>query len=342
MADWRDNPVFGALDEDERQRVIDRYPVDQVPPRQIILQGERVEQQLHVLLCGSVRIYHRSADGREVVVKILRAPGLFAEFEIFTGLAMLEWVDALDHVHLARIPKDEYFALLMRNPAAMFEHLRHLATAFAIAARNERHIFCRLDQRIANLLLTFAELEQLDPQNEPRRLPQTDITRSLGAVHRSVARIIRDWKEKGWVEQRPNETWELVNIRELEALAAPIRDSLIYQMGMPLTGLDEAVSLTQACLEVITGHPKWIGKRFSIGEDATIGRQLPSAIVLPDQQLSPLHCRIFRAATGGRFWLEDLDSLNGCQLNGRVVKRAVLQNDDEIRVGAFRLRLEIQ
>jgi pSer/pThr/pTyr-binding forkhead associated (FHA) protein len=44
---------------------------------------------------------------------------------------------------------------------------------------------------------------------------------------------------------------------------------------------------------------------------------------------------VFRASTGGRFWFEDLDSLNGSELNGKPVKLNVLKDGDTIKLGGF-------
>ena len=61
----------------------------------------------------------------------------------------------------------------------------------------------------------------------------------------------------------------------------------------------------------------------------------PARLLLPSDLLSPQHCRVFRAATGGRFWVEDLDSLNGSELNDKPVKLNVLKDADRIKVGGF-------
>ena len=339
---WRQNPIFAAMGDEALERVCADHPPEKVAPRTLILEAGARTEHLYVLLSGTVRIFHRSPDGREAVVKLLRAPSCFAELELFHDIRMLESVDAIDEASLARIPGPVYIELLHRHPAAMYEHLKHLSAAFAVAARNEQQVFARLEQRIANLLLSYAD-EARDEDPEPGRplelpveLSVADITRSLGAVRRSVSRIISVWQKEGALDQREGR-WVLLRPALFEELAAPIRHSLNYQMGMSLAPLEQRPTLAAARLEITSGHGRWVGRATSVERELIIGRQPPARLLLPSDLISPQHCRVFRAATGGRFWLEDLESLNGCTVNGRPVKLGVLKDGDRIRVGGFEL-----
>jgi pSer/pThr/pTyr-binding forkhead associated (FHA) protein len=51
---------------------------------------------------------------------------------------------------------------------------------------------------------------------------------------------------------------------------------------------------------------------------------------------------VFRAATGGRFWVEDLESLNGTTVNGKPVKLGVLREGDAVGVGGFELKFGLR
>jgi CRP-like cAMP-binding protein len=342
MVLWRQNPIFAAIEPGILTELVARYRDETLQPRTLILESGAEVEHLYVVLSGTVRVFHRSPDGREAVVKLLRAPAVFAELELLHDLRMLESVDTIDEVRLARIPGQEYIELLHRYPEAMFAHLKHLAAAFCVAARNEQQVFARLEQRIANLLLSYADADADDQElthavELPVELSQGDITRSLGAVRRSVSRIISAWQKEGVVEQQ-DRRWVLLRPEVLEELAAPIRHSLNYQMGMSLAPLDQKrARLARASLEIAAGHPRWIGRSFEVDEELIIGRQPPASLLLPSELVSPQHCRVFRAATGGRFWIEDMESLNGCELNDRPVKLNVLKDGDQIKVGGFTL-----
>jgi CRP/FNR family transcriptional regulator len=340
---WRQNPIFAAVPESDLLELIAACPDESFAPRQLILGAGELAAQLFVVLSGTVRIFHRSSDGREVVVKLLRAPSVFAEIELFHGIAMLESVDTVDPVRLARVPGERYIALLHRHPAAMFAHLKHLAAAFAVAARNEQQVFALLEQRIANLLLSYADLESAPagPVELPVPLSQNDIAQSLGAVRRSVTRILSAWQKAGTLGVTEGR-WVLRDVQRLEELAAPIRHSLNYQMGMSLEPLAQRAELSSATLTVTRGHTSWIDRCYPVDEELIIGRQAPARLLLPSDTISPQHCRVFRAATGGRFWVEDLESLNGTTVNGKPVKLGVLREGDAIGVGGFELKFGLR
>jgi CRP-like cAMP-binding protein len=342
---WRQNPVFAALEEPDLQALVAACPPRRWLPGSAILEAGASVEHLYVVLAGTVRIFHRAPDGRQAVVKLLRAPCLFAELELLHQLPMLESVSAVDEVLLARLPAADYIALLHKVPAAMFAQLKHLAAAFCVAVRNEQQVFAPLEARIANLLLSYADLEQPDDSENTlplvAQLSQQDIAQSLGAARRSVVRILAGFQKSRLIERSGNQ-WVLRDRAALEKLAEPIRHSLKYHMGMPLAPLARKPPLRRARLTISRGAPRWIGRSYEVGPELIIGRQPPARLLLPGDTVSPQHCRVFRATTGGRHWLEDLESLNGCMVNDRPVKRCVLKEGDRIRVGGFELLCELE
>lgn len=77
------------------------------------------------------------------------------------------------------------------------------------------------------------------------------------------------------------------------------------------------------------------------GDVMTIGRGSNSNVPVPgDNRVSRSHCRIVRR--GDRYVVEDCDSANGILVDGRPVKSHELTGDQEIRVGATRIRFVVE
>ena len=74
------------------------------------------------------------------------------------------------------------------------------------------------------------------------------------------------------------------------------------------------------------------------GERLTIGTSNSNDVVLEDVNVSRFHAEV--VATGNLLELRDLDSRCGTRLNGRPVKRAVIQTGGEIGIGPYRLRFD--
>lgn len=85
-----------------------------------------------------------------------------------------------------------------------------------------------------------------------------------------------------------------------------------------------------AYLEGLTGDFK--GREFNLIEgDTTIGRGKDNVIQVLDSKASRAHAVI--RFEDGRYTLEDLGSSGGTRINGKLVTKAELQNDDAITIG---------
>ena len=81
------------------------------------------------------------------------------------------------------------------------------------------------------------------------------------------------------------------------------------------------------------------GRRIEIGETPlVIGRMPECDVALSDPNVSRRHAEVRRQGTG--FVVVDLGSTNGTRVNGAQIKERVLNNGDEITVGASKLRFE--
>jgi hypothetical protein len=81
------------------------------------------------------------------------------------------------------------------------------------------------------------------------------------------------------------------------------------------------------------------GRRVEIGETPlVIGRMPECDVALSDPNVSRRHAEVRRQGTG--FVVVDLGSTNGTRVNGAQVKERLLNNGDEITVGASKLRFE--
>ncbi|XXF79398.1 FHA domain-containing protein [Myxococcaceae bacterium GXIMD 01537] len=75
------------------------------------------------------------------------------------------------------------------------------------------------------------------------------------------------------------------------------------------------------------------GKEFVFEQESVlIGRTTECDVVLLDAGVSRRHCRIF--SEGGRYYVEDVGSANGTQLNGSTVaKKTALSDGDQVTTG---------
>jgi hypothetical protein len=81
------------------------------------------------------------------------------------------------------------------------------------------------------------------------------------------------------------------------------------------------------------------GRRVEIGETPLVVGRMPECdVALSDANVSRRHAEVRRQGNG--FVVVDLGSTNGTRVNGAQVKERLLNNGDEITVGATKLRFE--
>jgi general secretion pathway protein A len=79
--------------------------------------------------------------------------------------------------------------------------------------------------------------------------------------------------------------------------------------------------------------------RVTLGQRTLIGRSEHNDICLPSPYLSRHHSVIVGTPEG--YYVVDLNSVNGLSLNGRLIQRAVLGDQDMLVIGPFRLKVQI-
>jgi hypothetical protein len=78
------------------------------------------------------------------------------------------------------------------------------------------------------------------------------------------------------------------------------------------------------------------GRRHDLAKDRTvIGRSRDTDIQISDPSASRRHAEIRR--DGGAYWIVDLDSTNGLEVNGLRTRRARLDHGDKITIGSTEL-----
>jgi pSer/pThr/pTyr-binding forkhead associated (FHA) protein len=109
--------------------------------------------------------------------------------------------------------------------------------------------------------------------------------------------------------------------------------TMVYKPKQPDT---EAVSPEELGVEreiailTVNGERHEIDKRRVV-----IGRSKDCDVQLSDPNVSRRHAELRQE--GAAFWIVDLDSTNGTEVNGRRLKRAKLQTGDTITIGSTEL-----
>jgi hypothetical protein len=109
--------------------------------------------------------------------------------------------------------------------------------------------------------------------------------------------------------------------------------TMVYKPAQPET---QAVSPEELGMEREVAILTFDGQRREIDKRKfVIGRSRDCDIQLGDPNVSRRHAELRQE--GAAYWIIDLDSTNGTEVNGRRLKRAKLKTGDQITVGSTRL-----
>jgi pSer/pThr/pTyr-binding forkhead associated (FHA) protein len=106
--------------------------------------------------------------------------------------------------------------------------------------------------------------------------------------------------------------------------------TMVYKPKQPVT---EAVSPEELGLEREIAFLTLDGERHELEKQrVVIGRSRDCDVQLADPNVSRRHAELRQE--GSAYWVVDLDSTNGMEVNGRRLKRAKLKPGDTITIGS--------
>jgi Protein of unknown function (DUF3662)/FHA domain len=167
-----------------------------------------------------------------------------------------------------------------------------------------------------------ARREEYALLSSPRVLVETDEDLDIGEFG-IATRMVQPKKHAG-AEGEP--------IEQLQPGA-----TMVYKPKVPVP--TEAVSAAELGVEQELAVLVFNGKRHEVKEPTVVlGRSRDSDIQLADANVSRRHAELRQEGTS--YWIIDLGSTNGTEVNGKRVKRAKLKDGDTIVLGSTRITFD--
>jgi Protein of unknown function (DUF3662)/FHA domain len=167
-----------------------------------------------------------------------------------------------------------------------------------------------------------ARREQYALLSSPRVLIETDDDLDVGEFG-IATRMVQPKKREG-VQDEP--------LEQLEPGA-----TMIYKPKVPVA--TEAVSAAELGVEQELAVLVFDGSRHEVkGRTVVLGRSRDCDIQLADANVSRRHAELRQE--GASYWIIDLGSTNGTEVNGKRVKRAKLSDGDTIVLGSTRITFD--
>jgi len=109
--------------------------------------------------------------------------------------------------------------------------------------------------------------------------------------------------------------------------------TMIYKPTVPLPSPTEAASAVDLGIQREVAVLTWEGKRHELAKRrAVIGRSKDADVQVSDPNVSRRHAEVRQE--GATYWLVDLDSTNGLEVDGKRVKRLKLEDGTRFTLGS--------
>ncbi len=156
---------------------------------------------LYGVVSGRVRISTMSPEGREVFLNIMEPGDTFGEIAVIDGLPRTAGAVALDAATLILIKRNEFLAVVEREPRLAM----HLLRLFCQRVRwtsdlVEESSFLFGPARLAKRLLVLTALHgTASTEGMVLAISQSELAQFLNMSRQLVNQQLQEWRAKGWV-----------------------------------------------------------------------------------------------------------------------------------------------
>jgi CRP/FNR family transcriptional regulator, cyclic AMP receptor protein len=196
----RSNPLFGELPPAILDRIGTYMKTRAVAKGAVIFAKGDPGVGLIGVLAGAVKISVASADGRDVVLNIIREGEVFGEIALLDGRPRTADATAMSDCELIVIERREFLPFLRSEPDVTLKLMEILCSRLRRTSEQVQDVtFLSLAARLAKTLIRLAtSAEALTPQGKVA-ITQTEISQIVGRSRESTNKQLRAWAKKGWV-----------------------------------------------------------------------------------------------------------------------------------------------
>ena len=295
-----------------------------------LVEAGQLPQHGLFLQSGLVRVSWPVSQHRSLLRGIIGAPGL-----VDTGILAPSTTSACCSIALTSavvlvVERQRLTDWLGSHPTLALHLLRQSIAAERLFVERLRQQQLMLPERLNDLLKSYLAAYRHAGHDDGVELPLTNevIAADLGVVARSVSAALAGLQRNGVVRR----TMRGLVIEQPDALSG--QASMFLGPGWWGQAIAESVTAARSGSLSVVGEEE---VSHEVGRELRIGRAPECRVRILSDEVAPRHCRVFRATTSDRFWVEDLRGGGSVRVNDRPITRAVLSDGDVICIGKHRI-----
>jgi len=152
------------------------------------------------VVSGSVKISVTSADGRDIVLNIIRPGEVFGEIALLDGRARTANATAMSDCELIVIERREFIPFLRSEPDVTLKLMEILCSRLRKTSEQVQDVtFLNLSTRLAKTLLRLTANAGPSKPAGKVAITQREISQIVGRSRESTNKQLRAWVKRGWI-----------------------------------------------------------------------------------------------------------------------------------------------
>jgi CRP/FNR family transcriptional activator FtrB len=183
-------PIFRGLPEFKRRELLDNAVQHSVAPGTVLFQQGEVPNFQLMVIAGSVQLFGRSSDGKEVLIEVVQAPDLIIPAAVVTGAPYLMQARVPENSRLLLIRASTFRDAVAADPVLAQAVIGSLAHQFRRMVRQIKNLKLRSSlERVGCYVLALSE-SQGTPDRAQLPYEKTLIASELGITRESFSRAL--------------------------------------------------------------------------------------------------------------------------------------------------------
>lgn len=211
--------LFKSLSEEQMRMIEQHTLMREVRRRELLYLPGDAGDRVYILKRGLVKISALQADGREVILALMRPGEVFGEEAVLDNAPRDHMAEAYEDALLCIVNKADFLDMLRLYPEMAFQVTKLIGFRLrTLRTRVEKLLFRGATARLAAILLDLAHDHGVPDGTGvrlPLRLSQQDLASLIGVTRESVNLSLTELKRQGCVAVE-GRTIRLLDVAALE------------------------------------------------------------------------------------------------------------------------------
>jgi len=196
----KDISLFSVLSDKEIDLLTQKSNTRTHPKNTVIVNEGDASDSLYLILSGAVKVFLGDANGKEIIINVLKEGDYFGELAIIEESNRSASIMTTEKATFAILSKTSFKEILTQHPEMAFRLLKYLARRVRELTNNIKGL-ALLDVygRIAQVLHSLATETQGKLQ-VTHRLTHQEIANRVGASREMVSKILKELSLGGYIE----------------------------------------------------------------------------------------------------------------------------------------------